>query len=69
MPDLMMRFAASPAMFEPEARLKALNLQATIENGIGLDTCWRVVRRHARRIIGFVSIAVTPVGTAVFLIH
>jgi polysaccharide biosynthesis transport protein len=67
MPELMLRSAPFSALPEPEARLKALDLQATVDNGIGLDQCWRVVRRHARIIIGLVSLAVFFTGVAVFL--
>jgi succinoglycan biosynthesis transport protein ExoP len=67
MPDLMIRSADSSTVAELETGLRALNPRATMEDGIGLDACWHIIRRHVRMIIGFVVLAVTLVGTAVYL--
>ena len=66
MPDLITRSLAFPAI-EPEARLLALNQQARVDDGIGLDRCWRVMRRHWRMMIALVLLAMVVAGGAVFL--
>ena len=50
MPNLVTRPVMSPAL-EPENQFITLGPQATIDNGIGLGVCWRIVRRHLRMIL------------------
>jgi polysaccharide biosynthesis transport protein len=56
-----------PPALQPESRVISLSRDAAIDDGIGLDVCWRVLRRHSRMIAGVVLLAVCVVGTAVFL--
>jgi polysaccharide biosynthesis transport protein len=57
MPNLVTRPAVSPVL-EPEARVITLTPQAAVDNGIGLDMCWRIIRRHLRMIGAFVGACV-----------
>jgi succinoglycan biosynthesis transport protein ExoP len=69
LPNLVILPAASA--IEPEARearFITLSQQATIDNGIGLDSCWRVIRRHWRMMAALVSLAVIIAGAVVFLL-
>jgi uncharacterized protein involved in exopolysaccharide biosynthesis len=64
MPNLVVRPAASSAI-ESEARVITLSQQAAIDNGLGLDMCWRVLRRHLWMILVFVLTGVSLAVLAV----
>jgi polysaccharide biosynthesis transport protein len=66
LPNLVIRSGGPPAV-EPESRLITSGQQWDIDQGIGLDRCWRVIRRHWRMMAVAVSLAVILAGTAVFL--
>jgi len=54
-------------MIESEPRVATLSQQVAIDDGIGLDRCWRVVRGHWRMITMLVSVMVGVAGVAVLL--
>jgi succinoglycan biosynthesis transport protein ExoP len=57
LPNLVIRSNAAPAV-ESEPRPITLAQQYAIDDGIGLDRCWLVIRRHWRMIATIVSVAV-----------
>jgi polysaccharide biosynthesis transport protein len=55
------------AVTEPEAHVVTLSQHGAIDEGIGLDVCWRVIRRHWRLMTALISLAVSLAGIGVFL--
>jgi len=58
---------AASAVTEPEAHVVMRSQHAAIDEGIGLDQCWRVIRRHWRLMTALISLGVSLAGIGVFL--
>ena len=67
MSDLVFRNPEQP-LAERQSRVIMLGQRSMIDDGIGLDQCWRVVRHHSRMILGLVGAAVFLAFIGVFIV-